>query len=126
MATTGRRSLVKRMISRNALRRGLFGGNPFWRFVWFVGLARRLWAKVSKSGDAPIVFSEDLPEGEVVLISHSPERSRRGRGEGRRFVVGPKRTRPRISSLAASAAYAAARRALETQKGPGDDDRSAS
>lgn len=125
MAATRRRPLVKRIIARNALRRGLFGGSPFWRFIWIVGLARRLWGKVSKSGDAPIVYSEDLPEGEVVVISHSPEKSRRGRGEGRRYVIGPKRNRPRISSLAASAAYAAARNALEDKKDPVGDDRPA-
>ena len=121
MAATGRRPLIKRIIARNALRRGLFGGSPFWRFVWFAGVARRMWGKVSKSGEAPVVFSEDLPEGEVIVISHSPERSRRGRGEGRRYVIGPKRKRPRISSVAAGAAYAAARKALESNQAVGDD-----
>lgn len=125
MAATGRRPMVKRIIARNALRRGLLGGSPLWRFVWFFGQARRMWSKVSKSGEAPVMYSEDLPEGEVIVISHSPERSRRGRGEGRRYIIGPRRKRPHISSVAASAAYAAARAAIEAPKEPVVDDRPA-
>ena len=126
MAKLLRGSTAKRMVRTNALRRGLLGGSPFWRAIWFVGVARRLWSRVSKSGEAPIEFSEDLPEGEVYVISHLPERSRRGRGEGRRYVIGPRRKRPHITSIAASAAYAAARRALESSSPTAGDDRPAS
>ena len=126
MATPSRRPTVKRIVRRKALRRGLLGGSLLWRIIWFAGQARRLWAKVSKSGEAPVVFTEDLPEGEVYVISHSPEKSRRGRGDGRRYVVGPKRRRPHITSMAAGAAYAAARRALVSSNEPIADDRSAS
>jgi hypothetical protein len=116
---------MKRMIAANALRKGLLGGSPLWRFVWFVGLFQRLWSRVSKSGDAPVVFSQDLPEGEVIVISHSPERSRRGRGEGRTYLIGPKRRPPRISSAAAGVAYAAAKKAIESSSQAAADDRPA-
>ena len=125
MAVPRGRSRVKRLIRVRAVRRGLFGGNPFWRVVWFLGTARKLWSRVSKSGEAPVVFSEDLPEGEAYVVSHAPELSRRGRGEGRKFVIGPRRKPPHITAAAAGAAYAAARKALETPSEPVADDRSA-
>ena len=121
MAGIARKATVKRMIRANALRKGLLGGSPFWRFIWFAGLTRRLWGRVSKHGDAPVVFSEDLPEGEAYVISHAPERSRRGRGDGRRLLVGPKRKRPHITARAAGLAYAAARKALDTSPAVDDD-----
>ena len=71
------------------------------------------------------MFSEDLPEGEAFVISHSPERSRRGRGEGRTLLIGPKRKRPHITSAAAGLAYSSARKALESRSEPVADDRPA-
>ncbi len=108
-----RRAYLKRLISMNAVRKGLLGGSPLWRGVWLVLTARRLWARVSKKGEAPIALSEPLPEGDAWTMVHVPEQSKRGRGEGRKYVVGPKRRAPRASALAPAALAAAGAKILE-------------
>lgn len=108
-----RSGYLKRIINMNALRKGLLGGSPFWRAVWFFGIGRRLWRRVSKSGPGPITFSEPLEEGEAWAMVHVPEKSRRGRGEGRRMLFGPKRRRPRAGALVPPALAAAGRRIVE-------------
>ncbi len=108
-----RRAYLKRLVSMNALRKGLLGGSPMWRGIWVVLTLRRLWARVSKKGEAPIALSEPLGEGEAWTLVHVPEQSRRGRGEGRKYLVGPKRKPPRATALAPAALAAAGAKILE-------------
>lgn len=95
---------------RKAVRRGLIGGSLMWRTIWVLMTLRRGWSRVSKSGQAPIKFSEPLREGEAWEVVHIPENSARGRGEGRKFLIGPKRKAPRATAMAPPAiAYMGAR-----------------
>lgn len=107
-----RRGYLKRVIRMNALRKGLVGGSPFWRAVWVFGVARGFWSKISKRGEAPVTFSESLDEGEAWAIVHVPEQSRRGRGEGRKALIGPRRKPPRTTSIKSEGLVAAGRRIL--------------
>ncbi len=107
-----RRGYLKRVISMNALRKGLIGGSPMWRTIWVLGIVRRFWSKVSKKGEAPIEFSESLAEGEAWTLVHIPEKSRRGRGEGRKALIGPRRTPPRANEAASEGLAAMGRRIL--------------
>jgi len=79
MAGLPRSSYVKRMVKMNALRKGLIGGSPVWRTVWVLSTLRKMWGKVSKHGEAPVVFTEDLDEGSAWTLVHVPEQSRHGR-----------------------------------------------
>ena len=108
-----RRGYLKRVIRMNALRKGLFGGSRLWRTIWFFGIVRGFWAKISKRGAGPVAFSESLDEGEAWAIVHVPEKSPRGRGEGRRLLIGPKRKPPRTSAIAAEGIMHAGRRIVE-------------
>ncbi len=108
-----RGAYVKRMIRVNALRKGLLGGHPMWRAIWALSAVRKMWGRVSKKGEAPITFSESLGEGEAWALVHVPEKSKRGRGEGRKYVIGPKRQAPRFSAIGPAAAVAAARHVFE-------------
>lgn len=108
-----RGAYVKRMIRVNALRKGLLGGHPMWRAIWALSAVRKMWGRVSKKGEAPITFSESLGEGEAWALVHVPEKSKRGRGEGRKYVIGPKRQAPRFSAIGPAAAVAAARQVFE-------------
>lgn len=108
-----RGAYVKRMIRVNALRKGLLGGHPMWRAIWALSAVRKMWGRVSKKGEAPITFSESLGEGEAWALVHVPEKSKRGRGEGRKYVIGPKRQAPRFSAIGPTAAVAAARQVFE-------------
>lgn len=92
-------STLKRLVKARALRQGLIGGSPVWRAVWIAQFAYKQFAKVSKGGEAPITFDEPLKEGEVWAVVHEPEKTRKGLGKGRKFIVGPKRTKPRASTL---------------------------
>ena len=107
------KATVARLIRSNALRKGLLGGSPFWRAVWVVSFLRRRWNKVSKGGEAPITFTEPLKEGEAWTLVHVPEDSARGRGEGRKLVLGPRRARPRATALAGPALSAIGAKILE-------------
>jgi hypothetical protein len=103
----------RRTLQRNALRKGLLGGSPLWRAVWFAQLAHKGWGKISKSGEAPITFTESIEEGEAWAIVHEPEQSKRGRGEGRALLVGPKRKPPLANVMTGSALGNVGRRILE-------------
>jgi len=108
-----KRGYVRRVVSMNAVRKGLLGGSPLWRAVWVLLTLRKGWAKVSKSGEAPIMFTEPLKEGEAWAVVHIPEDSKRGRGEGRKFLIGPKRKAPRATTMAPPAIASIGRRILE-------------
>lgn len=108
-----KRSYIKRIVKMNATRKGLLGGSPMWRAVWVLLSLRKGWSKVSKSGEAPVTFTEPLGEGEAWTIVHVPEESKRGRGEGRRFGIGPKRTAPRATAIAPPALAAIGKRIIE-------------
>jgi colicin import membrane protein len=108
-----RSAYVKRVIRMNALRKGLLGGQPLWRAVYVASALRKMWGKVSKKGEAPITFSESLGQGEAWAIVHVPEDSKQGRGEGRKFLVGPKRKPARFAAIGPAAVVAASRRVLE-------------
>ncbi|MFT7473164.1 MAG: hypothetical protein ACI81L_000075 [Verrucomicrobiales bacterium] len=101
--TRKKKSYIKRTLRMNAVRKGLLGGSLFWRVVWVSQLFLKGWSKASKRGEAPILFSEPLKEGDAWTIVHEPERSRRGRGEGRKMLVGPKRKAPRAGVMSGSA-----------------------
>ncbi len=90
---------IKRLVKARALRQGLLGGHPVWRAVWVSQFLYKQFSKVSKGGEAPISFDEPLKEGEVWAVVHEPEKSKKGRGEGRRLIIGPKRQKPRANSL---------------------------
>ncbi|NNC79956.1 MAG: hypothetical protein HKN94_07355 [Acidimicrobiales bacterium] len=79
MARLPRSSYLKRTVKMNALRKGLIGGSPVWRTVWVLSAVRKFWSKVSKKGEAPVVFEEDLDEGTAWTLVHVPENSRHGR-----------------------------------------------
>ena len=83
-----------------AVRKGLVGGSRMWRAIWVLMTLRNGWARLSKSGGAPIKFTEPLREGEAWQVVHVPEDSKRGRGEGRMFFIGPKRKAPRATAMA--------------------------
>jgi hypothetical protein len=108
-----KKAYIQRTLRRNALRKGLLGGSPLWRIIWAGQLLLKGWGKVSKGGEPPITFDEPLKEGEVWAIVHEPEQSRRGRGEGRRFVVGPKRKPPRGNVMTGTALGTVGKRILE-------------
>jgi len=97
----------------NALRKGLLGGSLFWRVVWFSQLLFKGWGKVSKRGEAPVVFTESLKAGDAWTIVHEAERSRRGRGEGRKMIIGPKRKAPRAGVLSGPALSYVGKRILD-------------
>lgn len=79
MARLPRSKYIKRTIKMNALRKGLLGGSPVWRTVWFLSIVRKFWSKVSKKGEAPVVFTDDLDEGTGWSLVHVPEQSKHGR-----------------------------------------------
>ena len=106
-------STIKRMVKTNALRQGLFGGSPLWRAVFVGQFLMKGWNRLSKGGEAPVTFTEPLTEGEAWTLVHVPEKSARGRGEGRRLIVGPKRKRPRASALVGPALSAVGAKILE-------------
>ena len=97
------KATIVRLIKTNALRKGLLGGHPLWRAIWVFQLLRKGWSKISKKGEAPITFSESIDEGTAWTLVHVPEDSTKGRGEGRKLLVGPKRARPRATALAGPA-----------------------
>lgn len=113
MSRSLKRSSIKRVVRRNALRKGLVGGSTPWRAVWVLLTVRKGWSKVSKSGEAPITFTESLREGEAWTIVHVPEQSKRGRGEGRKMLVGPRRKPPRATAIAPPALASIGTRILE-------------
>lgn len=108
-----RSGYLKRVIRMNATRKGLLGGSRLWRAVWLMLTLRKGWSKVSKSGEAPIAFTEPLKEGEAWTVVHVPEQSKRGRGEGRKMLVGPRRTPPRATEMKAPALESIGKRILE-------------
>lgn len=108
-----KRSYIKRVVRMNATRKGLLGGSTPWRAVWVLLTLRKGWSKVSKSGDAPVTFTEPLREGEAWTIVHVPEQSKRGRGEGRKMLIGPKRKPPRATAIAPAALASIGTRILE-------------
>lgn len=107
------RQTISRLVKTNALRKGLLGGSPLWRAIWVAQFLRKGWSKVSKGGEAPVTFSEPLTEGQAWTLVHVPEESARGRGEGRRLLVGPKRRLPRATAIAGPALSAAGAKILE-------------
>lgn len=92
-------NMIKRMVKTRALRQGLLGGHPFWRVVWIGQFVYKRFAKVSKGGEPPISFDEPLKEGEVWAVVHEPEKTKRGLGQGRKFLIGPRRKKPRANTL---------------------------
>lgn len=108
-----KRGYIKRVIRLNATRKGLLGGSTPWRAVWVMLTLRKGWSKVSKSGEAPVTFTEPLKEGEAWTIVHVPEESKRGRGEGRKFGIGPRRKPPRATAIAPPALAEIGRRIVE-------------
>jgi len=109
-----KKDYIVRLLRTNALRKGLLGGSPFWRVVWGLQLANKAWNKLTKDkDDAPVVFDESLEEGGVWALVHEPEQSRKGRGEGRKFLIGPKRTAPRANAMTGTALATVGARILE-------------
>lgn len=105
--------VIRARLRRKAVRQGLLGGSRMWRTIWVLITLRNGWSKVSKSGAAPIKFTEPLREGEAWEVVHVPEDSKRGRGEGRMFFIGPKRRAPRATAIAPPAIAHIGARILE-------------
>ena len=84
-----RKGLLRRYLRFNAIRRGLFGRSPFWLTVLGAGVIGRGLGKLTKSGEAPVLFSEDLAQGQAYAVHHLPppetrrQRRRRRRTERR-------------------------------------------
>lgn len=106
-------STIKRLLKARALREGLLGGSPFWRVVWLSQVAYKQFSKVSKGGDPPVVFDEPLKEGEVWAVVHEPEKTKKGRGEGRRLLVGPRRKKKRANTMTGLALGVVGQKILE-------------
>lgn len=104
---------IKRLVKARALRQGLLGGHPFWRVVWIGQFIYKRFAKVSKGGEPPITFDEPLKEGEVWAVVHEPEKTKKGLGQGRKFLIGPKRKKPRANTLTGLALAVAGEKILE-------------
>ena len=109
-----KKTYIKRLLKSNALRKGLLGGSPFWRVVWGAQLLLKGWNKISKDADdAPIEFNEPLQEGQVWAVVHEPEQSRKGRGEGRKMLIGPQRAAPRANAMTGTALATVGKKILE-------------
>ena len=108
-----KKAYIQRTLKRNALRKGLLGGSPLWRAVWAGQLLLKGWGKISKGGEAPITFDESINEGDAWAIVHEPEQSRKGRGEGRTLLIGPKRSAPRANVMTGTALGTIGKRILE-------------
>ncbi len=108
-----KKAYIQRTLKRNALRKGLLGGSPLWRAVWAGQLLLKGWGKISKGGEAPITFDESISEGDAWAIVHEPEQSRKGRGEGRTLLIGPKRSAPRANVMTGTALGTIGKRILE-------------
>ena len=70
MASRFGRTYVRRTIRMNSFRKGLLGGSPFWLTVFALGRVGRFVGKVTKRGEAPVVFRERLGPGEAYEIRH--------------------------------------------------------
>ena len=112
MARVAGSSRTSRLIKARAVRKGLLGGNLFWRGVYGFLTFRKMWSHISKRGIGPVVLSERIGEGEAWAMIHVPEASRRGRGEGRKFLIGPKRKPPHATALVPAALQFAGRRII--------------
>lgn len=76
---------VRRYVRYNATRRGLFGGSKFWLGVLGLGYLRRFAGRISKKGEAPVVYSKPLESGHWAEIVHEkPRPTRRARRKGRK------------------------------------------
>ena len=110
MARLVRSARTKRLVKAKAVRKGLLGGSLFWRGVYGYLTFRKMWSHVSKRGPAPLVFGEKIREGEAWALVHVPEDSPRGRGEGRKFLIGPRRKPPHATALVPAAVQYVGRR----------------
>lgn len=75
----GPRAFVSRTIRYNAVRQGLLGGSAAWFSVFVLLRLGRSINKVTKRGEAPIRFSEQLEVGQRLVIEHLPPPERRRR-----------------------------------------------
>lgn len=66
-------SFVKRTVRRNSIRKGLLGGSRFWLTIFGLRYVARWSGKVTKRGEMPIQFSEELAQGEQLVIRHTNE-----------------------------------------------------
>ncbi len=87
---TDRRSLdprviVARRVRYNALRKGLLGGSGPWLAVFVVLRLGRFVGKVTKRGEAPVIFSERMPPGVVVGLENRRPVNRLGRRAQRKL-----------------------------------------
>jgi hypothetical protein len=61
-----------RFLLRNGIRRGVLGGSRPWLILAGVGAAWRILQKLA--GNEPtVVFSEELTEGQTLVIAHGRE-----------------------------------------------------
>jgi len=64
------RAYVSRTIRLNSIRKGLLGGSKFWLGVFGARLVGSKIRAVTKSGEMPIRFSEQLGVGERLEVTH--------------------------------------------------------
>ena len=67
-----RRAYLARYLRFNATRKGLLGGSKGWLAVFAALTIGRQIGKVTKRGEAPIVYSERLEPGQVLVLTHEP------------------------------------------------------
>lgn len=70
---------LRRTIRYNSVRRGLLGGSRFWLAIFALARVAKWSGKVTKRGDMPIRFSEQLEPGEAFEIRHVSSTRRRAR-----------------------------------------------
>ena len=60
-----------RLLLRNGLLKGVFGGNRAWLVLGGVGLMVKMFKKLGGS-EPEVVYSEELPVGTTVVIANEP------------------------------------------------------
>ena len=61
---------LKRTVRMNGVRKGLLGGSRFWLAMFGLGYVARWTGKVTKRGEMPVKYSEQLQPGEQLVIRH--------------------------------------------------------
>lgn len=62
---------MARPLSRIAMAKGLLGGSRFWLGVWVAAAGGRALRKFARK-EPEVVYREDLPPGQSLVITHLP------------------------------------------------------
>lgn len=64
---------ASRRLRARAVQRGLLGGSRLWFAIFLAGTVRRWLRKSLRTGEMPVVFSEQLAPGEGMVIRHGSQ-----------------------------------------------------